>query len=292
MNDETSPKINPANNTIVFTIGRMNPPTSGHLKLIKKLMEKAFELNENKIYIILSHSQDDRKNPLKCYRKRELLTTSGMMNKIKMENPDLEHIEVNIRCMDDAVDKSCGKNPILKQICQIRKEELDARQLVLVIGEDRGSSYNWVSRSLGSLNPPVILETEVVARPEGAMSATFMRGLVTSGTDEDKDQFIEESINNGLSRENAVNLYKHLTNVLGPAAFDASLKKSKTIGRKRRAPVTSSISATHKKTMKLGGGKRKNKMHTRRTHKRKTHKHRAYKHKHKSIKSKTIKKRK
>jgi nicotinamide mononucleotide adenylyltransferase len=103
---------NPDKKTIVFTIGRMNPPTSGHLKLIQTMMEKAFELNENKIYIILSHTQDNKTNPLYCSRKRELLTAEGMINKIKRENPDLEKIEVKIRCMDDPVDERCGSHVI------------------------------------------------------------------------------------------------------------------------------------------------------------------------------------
>ena len=243
--------INPRENTIVFTIGRMNPPTSGHMELIKTLMEKAYDLKEKKIYIILSHSQDSKKNPLKCSRKRELLTTEGMINKIKTENQGLKHIEVNIRCMDDPVDEDCGTNPILKQICQIRKEELNVGRMILVIGEDRG--YNWIKKSLSSLTPPVLLDIEVVARPEGGISATLMRGLVTSGTKEDEDKFIEKSINNGLSREDAQKLYIHLTDILGPAAFDLNQKR----GTKRRAPQSSS-KVSRRKTTKIGG-KRKGK---------------------------------
>ena len=236
---------NPDKKPIIFTIGRMNPPTSGHLKLIQTLMEKALELGEEKIYIILSHTQDNKKNPLVCDKKRKLLTTEGMIEKIKRENVDLEHIEVKIRCMDDPVDETCGSHVILKQICQIRKDEGDAEQMLLVIGEDRKKAYNWLRESLSKLDPPVSLIIEPLDRPDGAMSATYMRGLIISKNEE---KFVEESMKNGLSEESALNLY---------GVLETALK-----GPKRPAPSDFN-KPPRKKTKK--GGKRK-------THKRKTHK--------------------
>jgi len=47
--------------TVFFTFGRMNPPTTGHEKLLDKLSRKAGR-NPYKIY--LSQSQDRKKNPL------------------------------------------------------------------------------------------------------------------------------------------------------------------------------------------------------------------------------------
>ena len=37
---------------IIFTIARMNPPTSGHMYVIKSLLEKARDLQQSKIYIL------------------------------------------------------------------------------------------------------------------------------------------------------------------------------------------------------------------------------------------------
>jgi len=242
---------NPDKKPIVFTIGRMNPPTSGHLKLIQTLMEKALKLGENKIYIILSHIQDMKTNPLSCSIKKKLLTTEGMIEKIKRENVDLEHIEVKIRCMSDPVDETCGLlNPISKQICQIRKDEGDAEQMLLVIGEDRKKAYNWLRESLSKLDPPVLLIIEPLDRPEGAMSATYMRGLIIS---KNVEKFVEESMKNGLSEKSALNLY---------VVLETALK-----GTKRQAP--SDFNKPPRKKTKKGG---KRKTHKRKTHKRKTHK--------------------
>lgn len=52
-------------NTFIFSFVRMNPPTPGHLSLIKTMIDKAIQLNANKIYIITSGSLDG-KNPLPC----------------------------------------------------------------------------------------------------------------------------------------------------------------------------------------------------------------------------------
>jgi nicotinic acid mononucleotide adenylyltransferase len=52
-------------NTFIFSFVRMNPPTPGHLSLIKNMIDKAIELGSDKVYIITSSSLDG-KNPLPC----------------------------------------------------------------------------------------------------------------------------------------------------------------------------------------------------------------------------------
>lgn len=55
-------------NTFIFSFVRMNPPTPGHLMVIKTLINKAVELGSEKVYIITSSSMDG-KNPLPCSRE-------------------------------------------------------------------------------------------------------------------------------------------------------------------------------------------------------------------------------
>lgn len=217
--------------TVMFTIARMNPPTSGHIKLIQLMMEAASNLSMNdpghkQIYLILSHSQDNVKNPLTCKRKRELLNTQGMIQKIKTDVPVLSDITVNIFCMDDTAPESCGKHPILKQVCHIILLEQPNR-MKLFIGEDRADSYSFVQDSIAKYNPPIYLEIVVLPRPEGAMSATFMRGLVSDGK---KEEFIQASIDNGLSDENANDLFDELDYVM---KIPSTAKRRKAKGGKR-----------------------------------------------------------
>jgi hypothetical protein len=52
----------------VFTFGRMNPPTTGHLKLIDKVKDVAKKNNATHT-VVTSHSQDAKKNPLSSSQK-------------------------------------------------------------------------------------------------------------------------------------------------------------------------------------------------------------------------------
>ena len=52
----------------VMAYGRMNPPTTGHLKLIDKVKEVAHKVGGSH-HIIVSHSQDSKKNPLSGEQK-------------------------------------------------------------------------------------------------------------------------------------------------------------------------------------------------------------------------------
>ena len=52
----------------VFAFGRMNPPTTGHLKLIDKVKEVAKKVGGSHS-VVVSHSQDSKKNPLSAEQK-------------------------------------------------------------------------------------------------------------------------------------------------------------------------------------------------------------------------------
>jgi hypothetical protein len=65
--------------TIVFAYGRFNPPTTGHEKLINKVISIA-EKNNTDYYIVPSHStQPPKKNPLSFQQKYDVL--QYMLNK-------------------------------------------------------------------------------------------------------------------------------------------------------------------------------------------------------------------
>lgn len=52
----------------VLAFGRMNPPTSGHAKLVDKVKEVAKQVDGSH-HVVLSHSQDPKKNPLSAKDK-------------------------------------------------------------------------------------------------------------------------------------------------------------------------------------------------------------------------------
>ena len=76
-------------NTFIFSFVRMNPPTPGHLTLIKTMIDTAIRLGSNKAYIVTSSSLDG-KNPLPCSEttvptpknKADVVTLNEMRNNI------------------------------------------------------------------------------------------------------------------------------------------------------------------------------------------------------------------
>ena len=82
-----------ANNPVVMTFGRMNPPTTGHLKLIDKVKEIANRMKA-KYHIVLSHSQDSKKNPLSPEQKLKHLrrySPGTRFDVASKESPTLLH---------------------------------------------------------------------------------------------------------------------------------------------------------------------------------------------------------
>jgi hypothetical protein len=198
-------------NTIIFTIGRMNPPTPGHMGLVKNLIERAIQFGENKVGIILSHSVDSEKNPLECKEKREFIL-SGMIDALKQQMkregrfpPDkIDEIDVVIVCMDDPTPEEFGKHPILKSFNALFSQfGYEKPHAYLIVGQDRATDYGWIEKSLG--DKIMSYQVEPLQRPEGAMSATEMRGYVKSG---EYDTFMGKMRETGIPDEKSSELYE------------------------------------------------------------------------------------
>ena len=98
----------------VMTFGRMNPPTTGHLKLIDKVKEVAKKQNAGHT-VVVSHSQDAKKNPLSSEQK---------LKHLKRYSPDT-HIEA-----------SSKEHPtFLQHAAKLHKQGVS--HLHLVVGSDR-----------------------------------------------------------------------------------------------------------------------------------------------------------
>lgn len=89
--------------SIIFTIGRMNPPTPGHFDLIESLFIHALKHHVRHIHIILSSKTDNCKNPLEPEYKREFLFTyvipyikEKLINTKSYINEEIERMEVDI----------------------------------------------------------------------------------------------------------------------------------------------------------------------------------------------------
>ncbi|NDH66961.1 MAG: hypothetical protein EBY22_03445 [Gammaproteobacteria bacterium] len=236
-----------ATNNIIFTIARMNPPTSGHMMLVKTMITKALDLirrgNNAIVGIILSHTVDGKKNPLSCEEKRDILTMRGMIDGAKdqmketltSEDKDMvDNVRVIILCKDDPEVQSKSGNFPMPHI-SVLLSQYDSKEtplhMCLVVGEDRVESYNWICSSLNKKTPPIPIEIEALPRPEGAMSATFMRELVKDGK---LNEFVNNMRDTGIDDETIERIYNMLVSKMDIDAISPPTKKYKTKGGKRR----------------------------------------------------------
>ena len=77
----------------VMTYGRMNPPTTGHLKVIDKVKEVAKDVGGSH-HVVVSHTQDAKKNPLSGAQKIKALkrySPDTNIEKSSKEQPSIFH---------------------------------------------------------------------------------------------------------------------------------------------------------------------------------------------------------
>ena len=156
--------------TTVMAFGRMNPPTAGHEKLVNKVKEVAAKHNGDHV-VVLSHSQDAKKNPLSAEAKvthaRNLFPGTNIKSSSK-EHPTFLH-----------------------QASELHKSGTE--HLVMVAGSDRVNEYkqklnqyNGQTGAHGHFNFKKISVVSAGARDPDAegvegMSASKMREHASTG---------------------------------------------------------------------------------------------------------------
>ena len=210
-----------SDNTIIFTIARMNPPTPGHLSLIEKLIKVAVEKNANKVYVILSNTNNNNENPISCSEKLNVLgnfenESKTMIKVLKQQimdksSPELadkiKNINVKLICVPEA-----SRGNIFSLISQITDISSQKVNVILVIGEDRkkllDNTFDFLSKNSNfnsldgiimertdmekyktiSKNLSLLKELDVSTVPIDAFSASFVRNIVKH---ELYDKFLE-----------------------------------------------------------------------------------------------------
>ena len=156
----------PNNNTIIFTISRMNPPTPGHLLLIKKLIERAIRQNVPKVYVILSKTNDNNENPIDCQEKINILgeNVDDMNNmvlglktqmKTELERQELEPVILeNTRSKIDRTEviflcvRPDQQSPIFPLYDIVRQySDTPDLNLFMIVGDDRADFLDTIADS-------------------------------------------------------------------------------------------------------------------------------------------------
>jgi len=210
-------------NTIIFSIARMNPPTPGHMFLIETLIREAIDKNVNDVYVILSKTNDNQDDPIPCPEKINVLsndTLKSMIYSLKQKmmleagkNVELirkiERINVYTICVPE-VPRATPFTPLIPIIGA--KEGIPNVNLILIIGDDRKNMadsitdffFKWPNifsidarilpreemdefKAL-SENPAELNRLVIADVPINAMSASFVRNIVRN---ERRDKFAE-----------------------------------------------------------------------------------------------------
>ena len=229
------------NNTIIFSIARMNPPTPGHMFLVETLIREAIDKNINDVYVILSKTNDNQDDPIPCSEKINVLsndTLKSMVQSLKHkmileagENTELirkiDIINVHTICVPE-VPRATPFTPLIPIIGA--KEDIPNVNLILIIGDDRKNMadsitdffFKWpnifsvdvrilpreeMSEFKALSKDPDNLDTLVIDRvPVNAMSASFVRNIVRN---ERRDKF-EKLYEPWLAKELIYSLYESL----------------------------------------------------------------------------------
>ncbi len=237
---------------VLLTIARMNPPTPGHMKLIKNLIDEA---GKKKVYILLQAGEKagkEKQNPLTCSeKKRYLLEMIGSLG------PSGKNVVVV--CADDELDMDCKQDSDpLRQICDIYKREKynpeKKTTFYLWVGTERVESFKKFLGNVDYLPPNSELVTKELVRAIGGISGTKLRELAMNDKEED---FIKLEMEAGLSHASANELYDILN------------ERMKSLPPIYKKPSAKSASAAKSAKGTKKGGKRKRYNKTKRRAKKK-----------------------
>lgn len=211
--------------TAVFAFGRMNPPTTGHEKLIHKVAEVAIE-HGGQAHVVASHSQNTNRDPLPQDKKIEYL---------KKIAPKGVHVH-----------GSSKEEPSFLHQAK-RLHDAGHQHLVMVAGSDRVDEYkkklDQYNGKEGHYNFKSIKVVSAGHRDpdaEGAegMSGTKMRGFARSGD--------HKSFKSGLPKAlhpHAKQIADHIRQIgeetqkiFVEAVLDYSARRKRAILMKRREP--------------------------------------------------------
>ena len=203
---------------VVFTFGRLNPPTVGHQKLVDKITSTA-KREKADAKVFLSHTQNNKKDPLNYAEK----------------------IRFARKAFGTVIEQSNSKT-IIQILQELQKKYTD---IVLIVGSDRVSEFSGL---LNKYNGGPFEFDSIDVRSAGArdpdavgvagMSASKLRALAIEG----KFDTFKTGLPKKLSDSDAKDLYDTIRAVikedLDEQKKPLSISQRKAIGRrmKRLAP--------------------------------------------------------
>jgi hypothetical protein len=238
------------NNTFIFSFVRMNPPTPGHLVVIKTLIDKAIELGSEKAYIITSSSLDG-KNPLPCSRETlpkpktkadgtiidQMLTSDlvykssileEMIASYKRQLIDAEPVEEEAASKDVETgdEKEAPKTDCVGDSCAMvggnRRSQIEKLDVIVLCstGSPFGFIYNIIKKDFIDRGTPKINMFFIVGRDR----ADFLDTIVDNFKTKDYINSIDGDIlgREGMNELKTSGLGERSIEDIDPSAYSAS----------------------------------------------------------------------
>lgn len=194
-------------NSVFFALTRMNPPTPGHLGLVKILINKAIEKGINHVYVCLSKTLD-KGNPIECELKKKVLGDENqpfdaitMINSLKRkmientiekeEKKTIRNMRIKVVCVSDEEHSPFHtiQNIIRNRIEAINKknatdpiEDLEKINIFMVAGGDRIDFIDSVDKYYSNwpqVRTPILRD----APPRGGMTTFIEQTKTQEGID-------------------------------------------------------------------------------------------------------------
>lgn len=188
--------------TAVLAFGRMNPPTTGHEKLIKKVSDEAKKRNAS-AHVFVSHTQDKKKNPL---------SQEDKIKYVKKVAPE----EVNVR-------GSSKENPTPLHAAKQLHDE-GHQHLVIVAGEDRAQElHDRISKYNGHPDHYNFKSISVVSSGQRDPDAEGEEGMSGTKMREHAKANDHESFKSGLPKALHPHAKEIMSKVRGGMRLDESM---------------------------------------------------------------------
>ena len=175
--------------TVYFTFGRMNPPTTGHEKLMNELAKKS---GKNSYKIFLSQSEDKKKNPLPYQEKIK------MVRKFFPKHARQVILDKKIKNVFDIATRLFNEG---------------YKNLTMVVGSDRVTEFNTLLNkyngikgrhglyNFSRINTISAGERDPDADDVSGMSASKMRNVAAEGNFAQFSQGLPKSVSNAEAKK-------------------------------------------------------------------------------------------
>jgi hypothetical protein len=182
----------------VMAFGRMNPPTTGHAKLVDKVKEVAADNNASH-HVVLSHSQDPSKNPLSA--KDKLKHAKRFFPNTNLSTSDSEHPTF----LHHAAKLHQQGVTHLHMVAGSDRAEEYKKKLAQYNGKHKGALFNFKKITVHSSG-----ERDPDAEGTEGMSASKMRGHAGTGNFKEFKKGIPSHVQPHHAKELYNDVRKHM----------------------------------------------------------------------------------